>query len=214
VIRRHAADLLTLQQVQQLLDVVRYSDPAVLDELSRQQLSVGDVLAVCRGLLAEGVGIGDLVRIIEAMTEKARRTKDVDALIEAARTALRASICAQWVTDSRLAVLTLSPATESALVEGLRQSDDGPVLGGDPVVLQHVIEQAAESARRIEDGGRRAVVVCSGRLRPALHRLLRRGAPSLGVLSVAEIPDGITIENCGVLDGVTAVAGAAGGVST
>lgn len=214
VIRRHAADLLTLQQVQQLLDVVRYSDPAVLDELSRQQLSVGDVLAVSRGLLAEGVGIGDLVRIIEAMTEKARRTKDVDALIEAARAALRASICAQWTTDNRLSVLTLSPATESALVEGLRQSDDGPVLGGDPVVLQHVIEQAAESARRIEDGGRRAVVVCSGRLRPALHRLLRRGAPSLGVLSVAEIPDGVTIESCGVLDGTTAVAGVAGGVST
>ena len=202
VIRRHAADLLTLQQVQQLLDVVRHTDPAVLDELTKAQLSAGEVLSVCRGLLADGVGIGDFVRILEAMTEKARRTKDGDALVEAARATLRASICAQWGSDGHLAVVTLTPSTESCLIENLRQSDDGSVLGGDAAVLERVISEAAAAARRIENEGRRAVVVCSARLRPALERLLRRGAPSLGVLSVAEIPDTTIIDNCGAIDAV------------
>lgn len=204
VVRRHAPDLLTLQQVQQLLDVVRHTDPAVMDELAKSQLSAGDVLSVCRGLLSEGVGIGDFVRILEAMTEKARKTKDSDALVEAARAALRSAICAAWSADGHMAVLTLAPATEAAMLEGLRQSDDGPVLGGDPSVLQQVIEEASSAVRRIENEGRRAVVVCSGRLRPALARLLRRGAPSLGVLSVAEIADNVTIDNCGAIDAVAA----------
>jgi len=200
VIRRHAADLLTLQQVQGLLDVVRHTDPAVLDELVKCQLSTGDVLSVCRGLLADGVGIGDFVRILEAMTDKARRTKDADALIEAARATLRASICAKWATNGHLFVVTLTPPTESALVESLRQSDDGPVLGGDALVLERVIKEAAAAAHRIENEGHRAVVVCSAKLRPALEKLLRRGAPSLGVLSVAEIPDTTLIDNCGAID--------------
>jgi flagellar biosynthesis protein FlhA len=208
VIRRHAADLLTLQQVQGLIDVVRHTDPAVLDELTKCQLSTGDVLSVCRGLLGNGVGIGDFVRILETMTEKARRTKDVDALVEAARTTLRASICARWATDNRLYVVTLSPSTESALVQSLRSSDDGPTLGGSATVLELVIEQAAAAARRIENEGHRAVVVCSAKLRPALEKLLRRGAPSLGVLSVAEIPESTVIESCGAIDAVPETAAA------
>ena len=204
VIRSHAPELLSLQQVRQLMDVARQTDPAVIEELSAAQVTAGDVLRVCRGLLAERVPVRSFVRILEAIAEQARSSKAPEGLLEAARTALGATICGTWANNGRLAVIVLSPQTEATLASSVVATDTGSVLNAQPEVLARVVEQAQELTRKIEDDAKRAVLVCSPRLRPSLHRLLAVRVPSLGVLSVAEIAKGTKVDQAGVIDAVTA----------
>jgi flagellar biosynthesis protein FlhA len=200
VIRAYAPQLLSLQQVRQLMDVARQTDPAVLDELQAAQVTAGDVLRVCRGLLAEHVPARSFVRILEAMAERARVSRDPEGLLEAARAALGPQICANWAADGRLAVLVLSPPLEAGLSKSLTTGEDGPVLGASPELLSWVVERAQEASREVEDSGRRAVLVCSARLRPALHRLLATRVPSLGVLSVAELSRSFAVDHVGTIE--------------
>jgi flagellar biosynthesis protein FlhA len=200
VIRSYAPQLLSLQQVRQLMDVARQSDPAVLDELQAAQVTAGDVLRACRGLLSERVPVRSFVRILEALAERARVSRDPEALLEAARAALGPQICANWATDGRLSVLVLSPPLEASLSKSLITGEDGTSLGAAPELLSWVVDRAREACRQVEDTGRRAVLVCSGRLRPALHRLLATRVPSLGVLSVAELSRSFAVDHVGTID--------------
>ncbi|MGH9067806.1 MAG: flagellar biosynthesis protein FlhA [Acidimicrobiales bacterium] len=200
VVRSHAAELLSLQQVSRLMDSARHTDPAVLDELAAAGVSAGEVLGVCRGLLTEQVTIRDLVRILEAVGSRARVSKDPDGLLEAARVALGPAICAQWAADGHLAVVTLSPGTEAELVGSLRQGDGVGVFTAPPETLRQVVEQAETITREVENAGRRACLVCSAQIRPALRRLVSLRVPTLKVLSVAELAGSAIVDHVGVVD--------------
>jgi flagellar biosynthesis protein FlhA len=200
VIRSYAPDLLSLQQVKLLMDVVRQTDPAVIDELTGAQVTAGDVLRACRGLLSEKVPIRGFVRVLEALAEQARVSKGPEGMLEAARTALGATICETWARDGHLAVIVLSPQTEALLASSVVQTETGTALGAPVEVLAQVVSQAQDLARKVEDEGRRAVLVCAPRLRQSLHRLLATRAPSLAVLSVAELATGIRIDQAGVIE--------------
>jgi flagellar biosynthesis protein FlhA len=207
VIRSHAPDLLSLQQVRQLMDVARQDSPAVLEELAAVQVSTGEVLGACRGLLAERVPIRDFVRVLEALANRARVSKDPEGLLEAARTALGPAICSLWQRDGRLAAITLSPPSEAVLCEAIVRGEDGSVLGGDPDTLRRLIETAESMTRDVENTGRRVVLVCSGRLRPALRRLLAIRVPTLNIISIAELPRSGTIDHVGTLEVAVPIGG-------
>ena len=207
VIRSRAPELLSLQQVRQLMDVARQSDPAVIDELAAAHMTAGDVLRVCRGLLSERVPVRNFVRILEAVAERAKDSKDPEGLLEAARAALGPVICAGWANDGRLSVIVLSPSTEALLVSSVVQGDAGTVLNAPPDVLSQVIEKARELTRQAEQDGRRAVLVCAPRLRPSLRRVLAARVPSLGVLSVLELSPEMVIDNLGVIEASEPLAG-------
>lgn len=207
-IRSHTAELLSLQQVRQLTDVVKQTDPAVVDELTASQVSHGELLRVCRGLLNERVPIRNLVRIFEAVAERAKTSKDPEGLLESARTAVGPTICADWSTDGRLSVAVLSPPTEAALAGTLTSGENGTNLGGSPEILSRVVEQAQTLTRQVENDGHRLVLVCSARLRPALKRLLAGRTPTLGVLSVAELGRDTPIDHVGTIAATDAEVGA------
>jgi flagellar biosynthesis protein FlhA len=200
VIRSHAPELLSLQQVKLLMDVVRQTDPAVIDELTGAQATAGDVLRTCRGLLAEKVPVRNFVRILEALAEQARASKSPEQLLEAARTVLGAAICETWAGDGRLAVIVFSPRTEALLAASVVQTEAGTALSASPEVLAQVAGQAQAITRNVEDEGRRAVLVCAPRLRPSVRRLLAQRVPSLGVLSVAELAPGVKVDQAGVIE--------------
>ena len=200
VIRSHAPELLSLQQARQLMDVVRQTDPAVIDELTGAQVTAGDVLRTCRGLLAEKVPIKGFVRVLEALAERARVSKDPEGMLEAARTALGATICEGWARDGHLSVIVLSPQTEALLASSVVATEAGTVLNAPPEVLAQVVDQAQALTRNVENEGSRAVLVCAPRLRPSMRRLLAARVPSLGVLSVTELAVGMKVDQAGVIE--------------
>jgi flagellar biosynthesis protein FlhA len=199
IVRTHAGSLLTRQRVKELLDIVRHTDSVVVEEITAAQLSLGELQAVLRGLLDEGVPIRDLVRIFEAVSLTARVTKDPDALIEGARATIGQSIAGQYVVDGILPVITFEPTLEHRLIDGLRPGDGGASVVLEPDMAERLFAEVGNVSRRIEDQGRRPVLVVSARLRPALRRLLHAAVPNLPVLSVNELSGQLRPERMGVI---------------
>ena len=172
VAARHAGQLLSAQQVKTLLDSVKQTDPAVIEEMGAAQVTLTDLHRVLCGLLDEGVGIRNLVRVIEAVTEQARQAKDPEAMLEAARRALGPAITAMYMKDGTLPIMSLEPRFERQLADAVRPGDAGTVLVIEPDVVDALVREVGAIARQAEEHSRDAVLICASRLRPSLRRLL------------------------------------------
>ena len=204
VVRNNAGRLLSRQDVKMLVDAVRATDPVVADEFGTAGLSLAEVQRVLQGLLEEVVPIRDLVRILEVLSERSRLTKDPEMLTEAVRVALGPSISAGYAPEGKLAVLTLEPLLEHALLESLRPAEAGSYLAVDPEVAERLLAEVGAAATTAEQQGRQPVLVCAAPIRPALRRLVRNVNAGLPVLSYLEIGRQLELESMGVVSLVPA----------
>jgi len=200
VVRLNAGRLLSRQDVRLLLDGVKSTDPAVAEELTAANVSLGEVQRVLSDLLEEGVAIRDLVRILEAVSERARSTKEPEALVEAVRGALGPAISSALAADGRLPVVTFEPLVEHALLEALRAGDNGSFLALEPEQAEALAMQVASVAQAAEQRGDNPVLMCAANLRPAVRRLIRNIAPGLPVLSYSELSPQLRVETIGVVN--------------
>jgi flagellar biosynthesis protein FlhA len=199
VIRRNARDLLSRQDVAALVESVKESAPALAEEIGGEGLSLAEVQRVLRELLDESVPIRDLTRILEAVTSRARETRNPEALVEAARTVLGPGICAAAAAGGALKALTFEPLLEQSLLEAVRSGDNGSWLAVDPVRMEALIEGIGTAVSTSENAGHRPVVVCAAQLRACVRRLLASARPDLKVLSYSELSRSVTIEPVGVI---------------
>jgi flagellar biosynthesis protein FlhA len=204
VARDNAGRLLSRQDVKELVEAVKATDPALADELGGNGVSLGEVQRVLQALLEEGVGVRDLVRILETVTERARVSKDVEGMTEAVRAALGPAISSTHATGGRLAVMTIEPLLEHTLLESMRTGEQGSFLALDPDTAEAFALRVAGTAREAEERGVRPVLVCSAQLRPAVRRLTKNVAPGLPVLAYGEIGAQLELETMGVIDLVPA----------
>jgi flagellar biosynthesis protein FlhA len=200
IARRNAGRLLSRQDVKMLVDLVKETDPVVIDELNASNTTAGEVQRVLQDLLDEGVAIRDLVRIFEVISERARVTKDTEHIVEAVRAALGPAISSSYARDGRLPVLTLEPLIEHSLAEALRPSDNGTYLALDPNIAEALALAVAREVEGAEQRGVEPVLVCAGQLRPAVHRLLRAAAPRLPVLAYTELGAQLELDTIGVVN--------------
>ncbi|HET6873158.1 MAG TPA: flagellar biosynthesis protein FlhA [Acidimicrobiales bacterium] len=197
---RYAGRLLSAQQVRQILDRLKATDPAILDEMATAQITLTDVHRVLCSLLDEGVAIRDIVRILEAVTVKGRQSRDPDGLLEAARSALGPAITAQYAKDGKVAAITLDAALERQLLEAVRSSDGGTYLAVDPRLAEALVREVVALATQIEQTGRDAVLICATRLRPPLQQLIAAGSRRVAVLSINELGPQVRVERMGVVN--------------
>jgi len=200
-IRTHAAQLLTRQDVRQLLDQLKASNEAVVNEVVPDVLTLGEIQRVLQALLAEGVSIRDLGAIVEAIGDKARLTRDPHLLGEYARQALGRAITAPFLDDDRtLHAITLDPAIEHEVVSSIAQTTDGEYLAMEPSRAQAVLAALREQSDQASThGGLRPVLLCSARIRRHLRRLAEQTLPHLAVCSYNEIASGISVQTVGVV---------------
>jgi flagellar biosynthesis protein FlhA len=206
VVQTHASRLLGREDVKALVDSVKRSHPVVVEELTPTLMTTGDVQRVLQALLAERVSIRDLVRIFEALSQRAKSGADLDGLVEAARAALGSAISHPYVTpDERLHVITIEPAFEQRLLESIRPSDSGLVLALDAGGIDALVHGCGGLLDEAERAGLSPVLVCSPQVRPALARLMRQVLPRLPVISYAEVSRTAQIESLGVVSGAVAI---------
>jgi flagellar biosynthesis protein FlhA len=203
-IRSHAAELLTRQDVRALLDRLKETNAAVVEEVVPDALSLGEIQRVLQSLLAEGVPIRDLGTIVEAIGDKARTTRDTSLLSEYARQALGRAITAPHLDERlRLQAITLDPAIEQEVSTSITQTTDGEYLAMDPPRAQAIVTalrtQVEHATARGSHGGRGPVLLCSARIRRHLRRLIAQAQPHLAVCSYNEISPGIDVETIGVI---------------
>ena len=199
VVMTHAGRLLGREDVRMLTDVIKRTHPVVVEELTPTQLSLGEVQRVLQCLLDEGVSVRDLVRIFEAISLRAAVTKDVDALVDAARQALGPAIAAPYVSGDTVHVISLDPALEQRMLEDLRPTDQGLVIALDPELGQSVLHQVSGLMTEAENANHRPVLVCSPQIRSAVRRMLRPSLHQLPVLSYQELVGATTVRSVGVV---------------
>ncbi|HXA55712.1 MAG TPA: flagellar biosynthesis protein FlhA [Solirubrobacteraceae bacterium] len=200
-IRSHASELVTRQDVRTLLDRLKETNAAVVEEIVPETLTLGEIQRVLRALLAEGVPVRDLGTIMEAIGDKARITRDTGLLTEYARQALGRAITAPHL-DERLCLqaITLDPAIEQEVATSITQTTDGEYLAIDPPRAQAIVgalrAQVEHAGAR---GARNPVLLCSARVRRHLRRLIAGAQPHLPVCSYNEIAPGVNVETIGVI---------------
>jgi len=192
-VRRHADELLTRDAVKHLIDQLRETSPAVVDELIPGLMKLGEVQQVLQELLREQVPIRPLGPILEALGDAAPRTKDPAALVEIVRRRLARTISSRWRdADGRLRVVALDPALEDRL-------RDCPGRGDEARSICRSIGRAIE---KLDSDGRAPVVLVAPDVRPTLKRLTAAAIPQLIVLSHDEITPDTRIESVALAEDV------------
>jgi flagellar biosynthesis protein FlhA len=200
-VRRHADELLTRQDVKQLLERLKESNAAVVEEVVPDLISLGEVQRVLQALLHEGVSIRDLGTIVEAVGDKARVTRDPALLAEYARQALGRTITSPHLdADMRLQAIALDPSVEQEVSESIAHTPDGEFLAMDPARAQALVESLGRRSEEAGARGGRPVLLCSARVRRHLRRLVEQRLPQLAVCSYNEIAPGIRVETIGVVE--------------
>ena len=190
VLRENAADLLSHDEVQQLLDKLSAKSPKLVEELVPGKLSLGVVTRVLQQLLSEGVSIRDMRSIVETLTEAAARSTDPEQLAASVRPKLGRMIMQALVDESNnLSVMTLEPGLEQLLHNVLQQSQPGQPVVLEPNLAENLFSSLREGARAMEEEGHAAVLVVSPLIRGWLSKAVRFRVNDLTVLSYSEIPD-------------------------
>jgi len=200
VIKTYAPELIDRQELQRILDAVARTHPKVVDDLIPNTLSLGVVLRVLRGLLAESVSVRDMLTILETLADEGERIKDPEELTEAVRRRLARQITRQYQDDrGRLRCLVLHPGVEERLRGGLRADDSGTQIAVEPGVLRELVQNIGKAVERHARGDRFPVVLTSPALRKPLRRLIERVMPTVGVISSGEIAPSVQLENLGMV---------------
>ena len=210
VVRDHSYELLTRQQVHQLLDNLKETAPKVVDELIPDLLRVSQVHQVLANLLRERVPIRDLETILETLGDYADRTKDLGILTEYVRHALARTICQQYRDRNRvLHVVTFDPALEDILAAGFDYGERGLTIKLSPQIAEQVTRELASHLEHLVQQGHPPVAICSPQVRAGLKQITSAVLPRLAVLSLNEITRDTDVESVGqvgseLLNGVPA----------
>jgi flagellar biosynthesis protein FlhA len=201
VIKNHAPEILSRQDTRDLLDNLKETYPALINDLIPGQLSLGEVQEILKNLLRERISIRDLVTILETASGLASSVKDPDLLAEATRQKLARTISNQYRSaDGAIHVVTLSPRIERLLSQALGDITQGINLNLEPAVAQQLIERAAQEVESMAMRGYPPLVLCSAAVRLAFKRLTGRALPTLAVLSYSEIAPGIDVQAEGMIE--------------
>ena len=201
ILRRNAAEVLTRQDTQTLIDSVKANSPAVVDELIPNLLTVGDVQKVLQNLLAERVSIRDLTTILETLADAARVVKDPDLLTGYARQALARQLTKEYQSeDGIVRAFTLDPSLEQMMADNLLQTDSGQHLVLDPDSAQRILEATRAQVERVAAMGYQPVALCSPRVRIHYRRLIERMTPMVAVLSYNELSSGAKLQTMGMVN--------------
>jgi flagellar biosynthesis protein FlhA len=199
-IRGHAAELLSRQETRKLLDGLKQTNAAAVEEVVPELLSLGEVQRVLQALLREGVPIKDLGAIVEAIGDKSRITRDTAVLAEYARQVLGRTITAPHLDAAmKLRAISLDPAIEQEIGEAIAQTADGEMLAMEPSRAQALLAALRGQLDTALAQGGRPVLLCSGRARRHLRHLCEQSLPQLTVCSYNEIVPGVRVENMGVV---------------
>lgn len=188
LIKTHAAEIFTRQDVKNLVDRVKRETPAAVEDVVGDIVPISTLQKVLQNLLAERISIRDMVTILESLAEYSQQTKDADVLTEYVRMALRRTITHTYSgTDGTMNVFTLEPRTEKFLSDNVQATKQGLMLVIQPANGELLTQRIAKSAERMSREGHTPLLLVSPNVRMALHRYLQGAIPNLVVVSYSEI---------------------------
>ena len=189
---KYVDDIMSKMDVLKLMELMKQSDPSVIQELVPGMLTPNDLRKVFVNLTREKVSIKDIQFIFERLSDYARFSREPDVLSERLRASLGRQICISHADKAKsLVAVTLSNQWEQVLDEACQRTELGTMFLLNPLQVQQLIEAVNDSLRLVQQHyGRVPVILCSPRIRLPLYQLLDRHLPMITVLSYSElIPD-------------------------
>ncbi len=201
VVKNHAAEILTRQDVQNLLEVARKEFPAVVEETIPEVVGLGVLQKVLQNLLAERIPIKDLQTILETLNDYGAQTKDPDLLAEYCRYSMRRIITNMYLNpDGKINVFTLDPQLEKMLADSVNVRQNGLTLIIPPELAEKLVVGVARESEKITRTGELPICLVAANLRKALWKFLNSSIRQLAVLSYNEILPDIEVHSVGIVE--------------
>ena len=196
VIKSHAAELLTRQEIAKLIENVKQDNQALIEELLPNLLSLGQIQRVLQNLLAERIPIKDLPTILETLADYAPNTKEPDILSEFVRHSLARTISALYLDDTGgMKVAVLDPTIEKLISDSIQSTKQGIIAALPPEVAQKIIEETDMVAEEMSIAGYIPLILTSPNIRIAFKRVIAAAIPKAAVISFNELIPNIEIES-------------------
>lgn len=199
--RRHADRFLTRQDVQKLLDRLKETSPAIVDEVL-EATSLGLIQKILKNLLKEGVSVRDLMIILEALADQSTITKDPVMLTEAVRQRVGSTICRPYLSeDNALDYVALSEEVEEVIMSGIQQDEQGEYqfLAIEPNAAYQLVNGIANAVTQVAGLNVQPLILCSRSIiRAYLRQFIDIQFPTpITVLSIEEVPPTIQLNEIG-----------------
>ena len=203
IIRQHAFELVTRQEVIRLIENVKKTSPELVEEAFPGFISYNLFQRVLTALLKEGVPVKDLETIIETMIETISEAglpvRDFDGIIEQIRIALKRTITRLYCEDGSMKVITLDTELERTMAGSVQKGESGMYLALQPDILQSLISQLAEQMKKFNGLTQNPVILTSQVMRIHFYHLIEQFYPKARVLSFNEIANNVQIQSIGSL---------------
>ncbi len=200
VIRSHIAELLTRQDVSNLINNIKENNPALVDELTPKLLSIGEIQKVLQNLLQEGISIRDLLTIFENLADHAVTTRDTDVLTEYVRQGLKRAISSKYFpANETTSVVTLDPKVEQEIMGSVKQTEQGAYLTLDPEKTRNIMESLKQEVAKLENIGKNPIVITSPIVRMYFKKLTEDYFKDLIVVSYNEVESNVELQSVGMV---------------
>ena len=200
VIRSHIAELLTRQDVSNLISNIKENNPALVDELTPKLLSIGEIQKVLKNLLQEGISIRDLLTIFENLADHAVTTRDTDVLTEYVRQGLKRAISSKYFpANETTSVVTLDPKVEQEIMGSVKQTEQGAYLTLDPEKTKNIMESLKQEVAKLENIGKNPIVITSPIVRMYFKKLTEDYFKDLIVVSYNEVESNVELQSVGMV---------------
>ena len=200
IIRSYISELLTRQDVQNLINNVKDSNPSLIDELTPKLLGLGEIQKVLQNLLKEGISIRDLLTIFETLADHAVVTRDTDVLTEYVRQSLKRAISAKYFSpNEQTSVVTLDPNIEQEIMNSVKQTEQGTYLTLDPQRTKAIMDSVEKEIAKLENLGKNPIVITSPIVRMYFKKLTEDYFKDLIVVSYNEIDANVELQSVGMV---------------
>ncbi|MBP3753415.1 MAG: flagellar biosynthesis protein FlhA [Lachnospiraceae bacterium] len=200
IIRQNIDELLTRQDVQNLINNVKENNPNIVDELVPKLLGLGEVQKVLQNLLREGVSIRDLLTILETLADYAPTTRDTDILTEYVRQALKRAISARYFAQNDTnSVVTLDPKIEQEIMSCVKQTENGSFINMDPARTHAILDSVKVEMQKLENLGKTPIIVTSPIVRIYFRKLTEDYYKDLIVVSYNEVDTSVNLTSVGMV---------------
>ena len=200
VIRQHIAELLTRQDVQNLINNIKDNNSTLIDELVPKLMGIGEIQKVLQNLLEEGISIRDLVTILETLADHAAVTRDPDILTEYARQGLKRAISSKYFTVGEVTnVVTVDPAIEQEIMNSVKNTEQGSYLSLDPERSKKIVEALGNELKKLEEMGKNPIVITSPIVRMYFRNLAKDYYKDIIVISYNEVESNVELQSVGMV---------------
>lgn len=195
---KYAADLLTRDATNQLIEETRKTSPAIVDELLPNLVSLKQLQSILKQLVAEQVSIRPLGLILETIADAYTDGQtEFWILVEKIRQRLAPQITARHLGNHHaIKAVTIDPELQNRILENTEIQGSAVVIRFGRGLKDGLVDALTNAVKNLQSTGNQPIVCVRQEIRPAISSLVKENELDIKVLGTREIV-GTYVESLG-----------------